>query len=166
MTDQRAADTLAWLDAHAADVAAHPGAAYAEVEILRALMEAAGPQSGGLLAHAYEADLLRRIPSCNTRAEVRGLAHALMFASNFGRIAIVVSEGYGALLDALVAEYAEDVDTLGELLISAHILSHNSSAITAARAMFDGSWAALPRENFATSYHAVLVGGILYAITS
>ena len=158
-----AADTLAWLDAHAADVAEHPGAAYAETEILRMLVTSTGPQGVGILAEAYARDLARRLPSCESRAEARAFAHYVMFAAGFGRGSIVVP-GAGAALDAAVVSHQVDTDTLGELLIASQLLGHESTAITAARATFDAAWQALPRGDF-SEYHPILVGGILYALT-
>lgn len=161
--DQRAIDTLDWLDDHAADVAAHPGAAYAETEILRMLVTETGPLGGGVLAEAYLRDIAARgLPPCANRVEARGMAHAFMFASNFGRDSVTPPVGMGIALDALLAEHEDDTDTLGELLITALIVGHQSSAVTAVRAVFDAAWSNVPRTF--DNYHVILVGGILYAL--
>lgn len=159
-----ASDTLAWLDGHAADVAAHPGAAYAETEILRMLVTNTGPQGTGILAEAYARDVARRLPACGSRAEARSFAHYVMFGSDFGRSALAIAVGAGDALDSAVIEHAQDTDTLGELLIAAQLIGHQSAAITAARAVFDAAWQAMPRTDF-DGYHPILVGGILYALT-
>jgi hypothetical protein len=162
--DIRATETLAWLDANAAAVALHPGAAYAEVEILRQLVNPEPVSCCSVLGTSYRRDLQRGVPVINNRAEARSLAHKIMFAGDFGRRALTVPAGYGALLEALMQQHLADADTLGELLISAHILGHNSSAVTTARATFDAAWTALDRNDFLGNYHCILVGALLYAM--
>lgn len=160
----KASDTLGWLDAHAADVAAHPGAAYAETEILRMLATNTGPQGSGIFAEAYRRDIARRLPTCDSRAEARAFAHYIMFAGAFGRSgAFSIAAGAEDAIDAAVVAHADDVDTLGELLIAAEIIGHTSAAVAAAKASFDAAWLLIDRDTF-EHYHAILVGGILYAI--
>lgn len=161
----RALETLAWLDLHAALVAAHPGAAFAETEILRMMVTQTGPIEGDVLAVAYQRDLARGVPAISNRAEARALAHAVMFASNFGREPLIVSEGFTVLLETLIVEYVDDIDTLGELLIVAAILALGSDTVTVARDVFDAAWGSLDRGEFAQNYHAILVGGLLYAMS-
>lgn len=159
----KASDTLAWLDAHASEIAAHPGAAYAETEILRMLVTNTGPQGVGVFAEAYARDLARRLPPCENRADARAFAHYVMFAAGFGRGSISL-QGAGPMLDTAVAAHADDTDTLGELLIAAHLLAHGSTAVTTARSVFDTAWLLIQRDTIA-DYHPILVGGILYALT-
>mgnify|MGYP000603131179 CR=1 FL=1 len=162
--DQRAVDTLAWFDSLSAEVESHPGAAYAEVEILRMLVTETGPYGVGLLATAYRRDLERRLVPVTNRAEARALAHYLMFATNFNRVGIVLGSNYSERMDGLLAEYEEDTDTLGELLICCRILQHETNAVTAAQAAFDSAWSTVGREDFQQNYHCILVGGILYSL--
>lgn len=161
--DQRAIDTLEWLDELDAEVLAHPGMAYVEREILRLLVAGTAPSTSGVTSTAYRMEAERRVLPMQNRAEARSVAHIVMFATNFGQVSMVAPSGLGAALDDAVVEHEEDTDTLGELLIAAHIAGHTSALITAARSVFDAAWAAEPLEF--NNYHVILVGAILYAIT-
>lgn len=156
--DQRAIDTLAWLDLNGTP----PGEGFAEVEILRQLTEGAPASGHNILAEAYRLDIARGISGSN-RVEAREVAHHIMFASDFGRRSVSVPSS-GETLDAMIIAHQSDTDTLGELLISALIIGHESQVVTDATAVFNPDWDALSRSNFAADYHAVLVGGIYYAL--
>lgn len=163
--DPRAVDILAWLDTHASDVLNHPGAAYAETEILRMLVTGTGPATGGILSEAYRRDFVAHgFPNCQNRAEARGMAHTVMFGSNFGTEAISLPEGAGDSLDELLLTYSDDIDTLGELLIACHILEHTSTEVVFYRAMFETAIEEIDLDF--ENYHVLVVAGILYAITS
>lgn len=164
MVDPRALDTLAWFDAREADVLAHPGMAFAEREILRMLVDGTAPGSDDIVARAYRMDAERRLFQTGNRAEARAFAHIALFASSFGQIRLTPPAGTGEAIDQALIASADDTDTLGELLMAAHIYEHASPAVTAAREIFDEAWAQHPRDDFAQHYHVILVGGLLYAM--
>lgn len=157
-----ASDTLAWLDSHQADIAAHPGAAFEEVELLRVILNGASG-TGGVLSEAYRRKLAIHIPSLINRADARGYAHLVMFASDFGLDPVVHPPEVNALLDDALLIHQNDTDTLGELLIAAFLLGHYSQTVGDMGGKFVVDWAAISRETFA-NYHAILVGGILHAL--
>ena len=158
-----AQETLDWLDSKDVDVCQHLGAAYPERELLRALVRG-DTATGGIFSSAYRALLQIEIPELQGRASARAYAHEVMFASDFGCHAISAPQEVQALLDSAIPFHLEDTDTLGELLITAHLLSYVSPVIKAAQLVFDSDWQALPRDTF-EHYHPILVGGILYALT-
>lgn len=159
----KASDTLAWLDSPEIDqaVMAHEGAAFEERELLR-LMLGGASGTGGVMSAAYRNKLATHVPSLVGRAEARAYSHVVMFAADFGLDPVTHPVEVNPLLDQAVQIHEADTDTLGELLIAAHLLGHASASIGAALSAFDAAWDALPRtfEN----YHPILVGGILYAL--
>lgn len=161
--DQRVADTLAWFAANAAAVDEHPGAALAEVEILRAL--ATGAQVGSIFAHVHEAKLLRGPRNTNDRGEAYGLTHDIFFATDFGRRELspaVDKTAFAARIEALAPAYADDTDILAELLMCARILGHWSADLQALLERYIPQWNALDRANFSGSYHQILTGALLF----
>lgn len=162
--DPRATQTLAWFDSRSLDVSDHPGAAFAEVEVLRQLVDEAAPPARSVLATAYRRDLERGAPQFgDERSDARALAHVVMFATDFGRDRLDLGHLFGARLEALASQHVEDTDTLGEILIACHCLSFTSPSIVAAREAFDVMWA--DEDRLFSNYHIVLVGALLYAIT-
>lgn len=157
-----ASNTLAWLDSYQADITAHRGAAYEEVELLRILLAGASGV-GGVLSEAYRRKLAFHVPTLVNRADARGYAHLVMFASDFGLDPVVHPVQVNNLLDEALILHQNDTDTLGELLIACHLLRHHSPAVSDAIGLFVVDWAAIPRDSFA-NYHAILVGGILHAL--
>lgn len=162
----RATEAKVYMETNNASVLAHAGAAYEENEILKTLVN--GTASTGILSDAYKANLLRGVPTVNDRGEAYRLTHTLMFATNFGRLDLTGFDvnAYGALLDELVVTYADDVDVLGELLISAKCIAYTSSALDSAYASFTSNWDSIGRDSgdFANNYHQILVGGLLFAM--
>lgn len=166
MDSVRAAAALSFLEDNGAAVAVHPGAAFAEREILRAVLNADASGPAGLVGAAYLADLQRGVMVVEDRSQAYRFTHAVLFSSDFGRQPIegVDLSGYGVLIEALVQQYLQDADVLGELLMSAKCLGYWSGAMDAALATFTAAWDALDRENFAESYHPLLVGGLLFSM--
>lgn len=162
--DQRAIETLAWLDERDSDVAAHPGMAFTEREILRMLVDGTTPGADDVVTRAHRMEFERRLFPTTNRAEARAFAHIAMFASSFGQVAINAPAGAGEAIDAAISANMDDTDTLGELLIAAKIVGHTSSIVTSGRIVFDADWSVIPRDDFSQNYHAVLVGGLLYAM--
>jgi hypothetical protein len=154
-------DTLAWLDSNQAQVAAHEGAAYEEVELLRLMLSGASGV-GGVMSAAYRNKLAFYIPSLTGRAGARAYAHIVMFAADFGLDPVTHPALVNPMLDEAVFAHQDDTDTLGELLIACHLLGHDSPVIQAASEKFLTDWQAIPRDF--TNYHPILVGGILFAL--
>lgn len=159
----RSADTLAWLDMRQQDIMDHHGAAFAERELLRAMVGGA-TATGGVMSAAYRALVATEVPDLTGRANARQYAHEIMFGSDFGCHTITVPAQALPLLEQSIVENEHDTDTLGELLIAAWLIGHESQLVDDYRAIFDAAWAALPRDTF-EHYHPILVGGILYALT-
>jgi len=152
----RSTETLAWLDAHDVEIRAHDGAAYPERELLRLILSGASG-TGGVMSAAYRAQLAFKVPDLTERANARGYAHEVMFGADFGLDPIIVPEQVGALLEAAAIVHADDTDTVGELLIAGRLIGYPMDTTA-----FTMAWEAIPRtfEN----YHAILVGGILFAL--
>lgn len=161
--DQRAIDTLAWLDSIDEEVSAHAGVAFVEREILRMLVSETPPMTDDIVSRAYRMEVERRLLPITNRGSARYYAHLVMFAGNFGCTHIVAPAGTGDAIDQALVGNVDDTDTLGELLIAARIVGHVSPAVTAAQEVFDLAWEQEPRTM--QNYHVVLVGGLLYALT-
>jgi hypothetical protein len=161
--DPRVVRTLAWFDEKQDDVAAHTGAASAELQILRLIAAGVIEPGLGYLGWAYRESLKTWSPTLSDRSSVYVLTHAVMFGTDFGRIALDGEhEEIAHFITEAIGYYADDTDCLGELLICARCL--NMTGLLAAQMAFDRQWEALDRENFQQNYHPILVGAILYAL--
>lgn len=156
-----AADTLTWLDSQETSILTHEGAAFEEVELLRLMLNGASG-TGGVMSAAYRNKLTSYVPGLNGRAQARAYAHIVMFASDFGLDPISHPAEVNLLLEDSILENQNDTDTLGELLIAAHLLGVTSPTIEATYEKFVTDWSAIPRVF--DNYHPVLVGGILFAL--
>ncbi|MES2488567.1 MAG: hypothetical protein V4607_02160 [Pseudomonadota bacterium] len=161
-----AAEAVSFMETNNAAVEAHSGAAFPESKILRAMSGADSTGGRSVLGYAYQCELLRGAPSVTNRAEAYKLTHTIFFATDFGNKTIsgIAMSAYCSLLDSLVITYAEDLDVLGELLISAKCIGHWSSAMDSALELFTDGWLEIDREDFGGNYHPVLVGGILFSM--
>ena len=137
--------------------------AFAEVEILRMLVDRSAPGGDDITATAYRLAFERRAMPMGNRAEARGVAHVAMFASSFGQVLLLPPPGFAELLDKAIPRHLDDTDTLGELLIAAHAAGLDSAHIKAGRAAFDVAVRAIERTF--RNYHVFVVAGILYALT-
>lgn len=153
----RSVATLAWLDAHDETIRAHPGAALPERELLRGIINGA-TGTGGIMSAAYRALIEFKVPSLIQTQDARGYAHEVMFGSDFGLHSVAVPAEVEGLLDSAALLHGDDTDTLGEILITAHLIGHEMS-----RTAFTAAWDAIPWDF--ENYHVLLVGGILFALT-